>query len=518
MKKCIAVLIVLLFALAGAWGAGAKDKKATAAREITVWRELSETIAQTTPNLADIPLNVELEKRTGVKVTFIHPALGQADEQFNLLVASNDLPDMIYRSWKVYPGGPDKAIGDGVIARLNDLIKNHAPNITKRFKEIPQLEKAIKTDTGNLYCFPFAQSDPGLLVWMGPALRKDWMDELGLAVPETIDEWYSTLKALQQKVEHPLIFTGPGKNIRDVKYTSAFIGAYGIMMDWYREEGKVKWGSYEPAYKDFLVTFSKWYAEGLIDPEFMTNDRAAMDSKMLNDKAAAFVGAGGSNVGKYLDAMQDKGTSFDLVGTKYPVLQKGQTPFAGQTDLLFDGIGNAITTQARDPQLCAEWSDYAYGDEGYILFNFGIEGESFNWVDGYPKYSDLIHNHPDGLGMSAALSQYIYAVNSGPILVDYRYLDQYYRRDQQRDAWKKWQQTQALEHKLPMVTPTPEESEDLAAIMSEIDTYADEMFVRFATGKESLDNFDKYLAQLKKMGIEKAIAIQQAALDRYLAR
>ena len=109
-------------------------------------------------------------------------------------------------------------------------------------------------------------------------------------------------------------------------------------------------------------------------------------------------------------------------------------------------------------------------------------------------------------------------MHSGPILVDYRYLDQYYRRDQQRDAWKKWQQTQALEHKLPVVTPTPDESEDLAAIMSEIDTYADEMFVKFVTGKESLANFEQYRAQLKKMGIEKAIATQQAALNRYLAR
>jgi putative aldouronate transport system substrate-binding protein len=518
MRKCIAILLVLLFALAGAWAAGAKDKKATAAREITVWRELNETVALTSSNLADIPLNKELEKRTGVKVTFIHPALGQATEQFNLLVASNELPDMIYWNWSKYPGGPEKAIGDEVIVKLNDLIKNHAPNISRRFKEIPKLEKAIKTDTGSLYCFPFAQSDPGLLVWMGPALRKDWLDELNLSVPETIDEWYTTLKGLQKKVEHPLIFTGPGKNIRDVEYTSAFIGAYGIMMKWYMEDGKVKYGAYQPAYKDFLTTFSKWYAEGLIDPEFMTNDRKAMDSKMLNDRAAAFVGAGGSNVGKYLDAMEEKGTPFDLVGGKYPVLKKGQKPFSGQTDLLYDGIGNAITTQARDPALCTEWSDYAYGDEGYMLFNFGIEGESFNWVEGYPKYSDLIHNHPDGLGMAQALGQYIYAVNSGPILVDYRYLDQYYRRPQQRDAWKKWQQTQALDHKIPMITPTPEESESLAAIMTEINTYVDEMFVRFVTGKEPLANFDQFRAQLKKMGLEKAIAIQQGALDRYFAR
>jgi putative aldouronate transport system substrate-binding protein len=138
-------------------------------------------------------------------------------------------------------------------------------------------------------------------------------------------------------------------------------------------------------------------------------------------------------------------------------------------------------------------------------------------INGYPKYTDLILNNPD-MGVDVALGQYTRAVYNGAMLVDLRYLEQYYKLPQQQDAWKKWGKTKALEHALPSVTPTQQESEQLASIISEINTYIDEMFVKFATGQEPLSNFEQYLAQLKTMGAEKAIAIQQAAYSRYLAR
>lgn len=199
------------------------------------------------------------------------------------------------------------------------------------------------------------------------------------------------------------------------------------------------------------------------------------------------------------------------------MLKKGDVPFTGQTDLPFRGDGNAITPKARDPALCTKWSDYAYGDEGYMLFNFGIEGESYTMVNGYPRYTDLILNNPT-MGVDVALSQYTRAVYNGSMLVDLRYLEQYYKLPQQQQAWKLWGKTQALEHAFPAVTPTQKESEEMATITSDINTYVNEMYVKFVTGQEPLENFEKYRAQLKALGIERALAIQQAAYSRYLAR
>jgi putative aldouronate transport system substrate-binding protein len=71
---------------------------------------------------------------------------------------------------------------------------------------------------------------------------------------------------------------------------------------------------------------------------------------------------------------------------------------------------------------------------------------------------------------------------------------------------------------MPPVTPSPEESQKLSSIMNDVTTYRDEMIIKFVMGAESMDNYDKFVSQLKSMGMEEAIAIYQGALDRYNAR
>ena len=61
-------------------------------REITIWEGLWSNASVSVANLAATPLYQEVMRRTGIDVTFIHPAQGQERESFNLMIASNDLP------------------------------------------------------------------------------------------------------------------------------------------------------------------------------------------------------------------------------------------------------------------------------------------------------------------------------------------------------------------------------------------------------------------------------------------
>ena len=54
--------------------------------------------------------------------------------------------------------------------------------------------------------------------------------------------------------------------------------------------------------------------------------------------------------------------------------------------------------------------------------------------------------------------------------------------------------------------------------MNEINTYRDEMTLKFILGDESLDKFDDYVKTLYDLGLERALEIQNAALERYNAR
>jgi putative aldouronate transport system substrate-binding protein len=68
-------------------------------------------------------------------------------------------------------------------------------------KAHPEYDRMIRTDNGSYYCFPMLRDDPRLLNATGLIIRKDWLDELGLAVPTTIDEWYTVLRAFKEKRE-----------------------------------------------------------------------------------------------------------------------------------------------------------------------------------------------------------------------------------------------------------------------------------------------------------------------------
>lgn len=54
--------------------------------------------------------------------------------------------------------------------------------------------------------------------------------------------------------------------------------------------------------------------------------------------------------------------------------------------------------------------------------------------------------------------------------------------------------------------------------MSQISTYRDEKVVAFITGAESLDHYDDFVAEIKNLGIDRAIEIKTASLERYRAR
>ena len=71
---------------------------------------------------------------------------------------------------------------------------------------------------------------------------------------------------------------------------------------------------------------------------------------------------------------------------------------------------------------------------------------------------------------------------------------------------------------LPAFTLTAEASEERSDIMNNINTYVDEMTLKFITGVTSLDEFDAYMAQLKAMGIEDAIAITQSQYDAFMSK
>lgn len=483
--------------------------------ELTYWVNLSSNVAATSKSYNEIAAYKETEKLTGIRIDFQHPATGQEKDQFNLMLASGKYPDMIEYNWLTkVAGGPAKALKDGVILRLNDLIDEHAPNLKKVLDENPEYKKLISTDEGDIYEFPFIRGDDYLLVSSGMGIRKDWLDKLKLEAPTTIDEWHTVLKAFKEqdpngngeKDEIPLLLSNSAIEI--------FSGAWGVTPFFYQVDGKVMYGAIQPEFKEALATLNQWYEEGLIDPDYVAVDSKLMDAKMIGDQLGSLQLSVGGGIGKYMDLMQDKNPAFSIAGAPYPVLSSGDTYKMGIKSPPFQGDGTAITKDNDHVVESVKWLDFKYSEQGKMLFNFGIEGESYAMENGYPTYTDLIMNNPDGLPVAQALAKYALATTVGPFVQDRRYMEQYAGRPEQKDAITNWMK-QTEERRMPSITPTQEESDRISRLEGDIKTYHKEMAHKFIMGVEPIENFDKYVETLKKMGIDEYISVHQAALERY---
>jgi putative aldouronate transport system substrate-binding protein len=494
---------------------------------LTYWTQLDTNPATVVKTYNEIGCYKELEKATGVHIDFQHVSVPQATEQFNLLIASGKYPDMIEWNWTQAPGGPAKMLKDGVIIRLNDLIDQYAPNFKKVLAGNPDWRRQIVTDEGDIYCFPFLRGDPYLLTFSGPTVRKDWLDKLGLSMPTTVDEWHDMLVAFKTKdpngngkadeIPYNPWYSEGTRSARSAWYRSFLVGAYGILMEWYQDKGVVKFGALQPEFKDFLKTLAQWYKEGLIDPDYVTTDQKSIDAKITGNQLGATSMNTGGGIGKYMPLMTPKDNKFMLAPAPYPTLKKGDKPLYGQKDPVYPGQGSvAISSACKKIPDAVKWLDYGYSDAGHMLFNFGIEGTSYKMVNGYPTYTDALMNDPK-LPPVSAMSLYIRAHYNGPFVQDKRYIEQYSVLPVQKEAISVWMQP-SNEGRLPQITPTQEESKKFATVMQDIMTRYEEVFHKVVTGASPLEAWDQFVKDVKGMGMDDAIKIQQAALDRYNKR
>lgn len=497
---------------------------------LTYWVKMdSAKIAPTTDNYSTIECYQQMMENTGINVEFIHPPVGQETDSFSLMLSGGEYPDLIHWDWgNSYSGGPDKAIEDGVILELTDLIEEYCPNLTAFLDQYPEIRAAMTTDSGNIYCFPnvypYYADDTMIMCNRGIQIRQDWLDELGLEAPETIDEWYEVLTAFKEKGTTedgseivPLVSR---KMSEKTSLVRTFANAWnGLDYDFYVEDGTVKFGPIEEDFKEYLATMNQWYSEGLIAQEFSSYGGTEHDALVNTGQAGAWLSGLGAGMGVYITALG--GDDSLISGVKFPVVEEGAAPkYTGADNSPFVGLGIAISSNCEDIEAACKWLDYHYSEEGSMLLNWGIEGVSYEIDEnGEPQLTDEIMNNPDGLSADVALGKYAMVSQLEAFAKDDRVeATRMLIYPSQEEASQIWNATDFSSKYPTSVTLTSEEGTELANILSDITTYRDETVIRFIVGSESLDNYDDFVQTLKDMNIERAIEIKQAAYDRYLER
>lgn len=483
---------------------------------ISYWVNMHSNAAKVLSTWNDNEIFQELERITGVHVDFVHPPIGQEQEQYNLMVAANDMTDII--CWE-YPDGADKAIEDGIYRPIEDLME-YMPYYSALIEANPEVRKQLTTNNGHIWgwaevMLPEDNAPYSVSPWGGPAVRGDYLDQLGLEDPETIDDWYNMLVAFRDElgISVPLILDKNGN-----PGFSIFSGAWGVGSGFYREDNVVKYGPIEEGFKSYLETMNKWYTEGLLDPDFAaTASDSNFYSEYLTTGKAGAITTTYQDIVPLYNSLFSEGEEGYVKAVPYPVTNAGDERHLGCISYEVEsgnGRRDYLTTACDEGKIevLARWRDYWYSDEATMLFNYGIEGRSYTMEDGKPQFTELLTNNPDGLDYAVASWKYKLFCHT------YRYNAFAMPQDQVDASWASigtWISNNDRANQMPSSSVPMDHASEYTSIMTEVDTYRDQMILKFIMGVEPIDQFDAYVAEMKQLNIERAIELQQMGLDTF---
>jgi len=473
-------------------------------------------------NVGDLEVMQEMMKRTNIYFEFIHPSAADSGEALNMMIASGDYPDLIRNNFNFYKGGIEGAIEDGIILDYTDLVDQYAVNYNKMITT-EGLDKLVKSDTGKQIAFGSTFSCSQFIgkSFAGLIIREDWLNDLGLAMPETIDDWYVVLKAFKEEKNCPipLGLCGIFSETSQVR-SQPFVGSYGASYVFQLKDDVVKYGPILPEFKTFLETFSKWFEEGLINKDIATHDYSKdILPLMVDGKVGAITGH--PTAFRNLYEMNDgKDPNFKLAPAPYPQVKKGEIVKYRHNHLGVNINPILVTTKCKYPVEAVKFIDYLYSPEGIDLETWGTtEGRTYTIEpDGTHKFTDLILNNPDGLTVGLARNKYTLDLLQGIWNWEWE-KQQYVLPEQQNSTWGLWSSTATAENVIPeLITMTAEENSIYTSVMSQVEPYAQEMILKFIMGIEPIEKFDEFVNQCKAMGIEKAEQAKQAAYERFKNR
>ncbi|NLB90595.1 MAG: extracellular solute-binding protein, partial [Clostridiales bacterium] len=473
---------------------------------------------------AEHPVVQEIERQTGLKLRFVHPPENDDGSFFTTMIASGDYPDLIMNDFAKYPGGPDGAIEDGVIINANDLIYQYAPNyLTLLENEGEEVKKRVMSDDGTIIRFGTIFQPPFLngRIHGGLVVRRDLLNQAGIEqLPVTIEEYDAMFAAFKDMgIQEPLALIRPDGF--EWNWNNVFASAYGVMhRDFFQVEDKVTHGFIEPAYKEYLAKLNEWYTNGYFSSDF---SNSSIDDAMKSYKSgrSAVAMCGSWQIVTMQRVAEEGNKNADTIGLPY-MREEKETDLHLVTNRLLsvDGRTWFVSSTCQNPVEAVRLIDYLHMPETNKMCAWGVNNEEVTlWTEdesGNRQFTDFMLNNPD---FDFGIARDRYTVNAFQVMWDEEMEIQQYDIPIVRESWENWSYKSDDINIMPMwVTHTADESLELSELMTPINTYADEMITKFIIGTEPLENFESFVEQLKKMGIDRAIEIKQLGYDRFSAR
>ena len=464
---------------------------------------------------------VESALGVDLEITSVSQVAMDDNTQYNLMIASGDWPDLLATG--NYSGGISQAAYDEVIIELTeDMLSTYAPDYYELLMSLDdQYIRATQVD-GSWYGVYNITSGEGASASRGMVIRTDWLDELGMDIPTSVDELTDVLKAFKDTYDPTYTYFIEAD--ADLVYLCAAfdtntVGYYnGGELPLHLEDGEVIVSWVTDEYRAFLDWFIECYEYGIFEPSFY---QTASDQ---SGDRYAYLLAG--EIGIYEDSPTSiadwqqyamEGETVEVSFFPNIVSEDGTNKWGDEQEVI--GTHLSVSATCENPELALQVMNYFYTDEGATLANYGVEGYTFNYTDdGDVEYTELLMDSEYQLSMRALHG--IYSWNLFPYLT---YSDALYPMytDEVLEALE-IMSTDGItaEHFYPSaISLTTDESGAITTMVADITTYSQETLLKFMTGATELndENWEAYIEQLYAYGLQDCIDVYQNAYDEYMA-
>jgi len=498
LVKLTTLAIIASMSISMLSGCGSKANEATSGEAATSSKatDISIMLASYTTNIIanDSPVLKKLEELTNTKLKFTWiPSTSYADK-LNITLASGDLPNVILadKTASILSG-----VSAGAFWEIGPYLKDY-PNLAKANKDILASTSINGKNYGIYRGRTYARN--------GIVYRKDWLANVGLQEPKTIDEFYNMLKAFTNN--------DPDKNGKNDTYGLAACKSnmvFGMMLPWFGApnkfaedaSGKLTPDFETTAYKDTLKFTKKLYDEKLINQDFAVFEPTKVADLFNNGKVGTLVDV--TDAAQRADETMVKAdpTKAGAVGVMGAV--EGPTglknlPTAGYNQM-FLFPKSSLKTEA-DLKKVLKFMNQLEDKDEQILINNGIQDVTFKLVDGFTEPLDTpadptVMAEINQLALYLAPTNLAYQVKQTPVRI---------------------KTAQVIQESLKTTVANPVlayVSKTYTTNGAQLDNIIEDARVKFIVGQIDEKGFDAAVALWKKSGGDAIISEYEAQAKLY---
>ncbi len=509
MKKILSLCLTLVLCLCAF---GSSHAELLTDEDVTITIALSEQTSQ--PIYEDAPTVLAAEAATGINIEYIVIPQNDYNTKLTAMYAAGQLPDIFMPSFVT---SVRELVEAGAVLPLNDLLAEYAPSVLEELKEIPDLTRTMID--GEFYTLPIIRRDVNREVGLTPFIRMDLLEANNIPVPTTWEDLVDVLRQLHELYPDMVVYSNNGyARVIGTDYlslTRALGAEYNAYLD---DNGVWQLGRIEDRYKTVLEFVHQMYVDGILDPEYLTNSWSTVNELGSSGKLLFWY----QNNSLY-STMQSGLKAVDPTARfePLPMLEGlfGEKSQYRQPTHYFDNW--AFSANTENPEVLAKFINWLYGEEATLLFNWGIEGETYEMVDGQPQWiqsfvdEQLATDDPYygwqskyGIGYPCFPVSWLFAHTDAFTVTDDSSLWS------QQEFYDLYKDENILDQ--PVYPPlTLEQAERITEIEQEINDYSITTVCQFISGDLSLDEWDNYVQHLKDNGADEMIQILNEAEAAY---